>query len=62
MRRREPSPGELPEILASPAATDEDGRTWISVEAWEQARAMWPEEGWDLLFTLPDEPWDPELI
>jgi len=52
----------MPACLSSPAATDEDGRYWPDVEAWERARAMWPEDGWDIGFTLPDEPFDESMI
>jgi hypothetical protein len=52
----------MPACLASAAATDEDGRYWVDVDGWEQARSVWPNPGWDILFTLPDEPFDPESI
>jgi len=52
----------MPDVLSSPVATDEDGRTWLDVETWERARAMWPEDGWNIGFTLPDEPFSEDML
>lgn len=62
MRRRPTAAGEMPDVLSSPVATDEDGRTWLDVETWERARAMWPEDGWNIGFTLPDEPFSEDML
>ena len=63
MRRRlEVTHGEMPACLSSPAATDGEGRYWPDVETWEMARAMWPEDGWDIALTLPDEPFNEDML